>query len=141
MIIGVCFYFFLIGFMSTYLNSLDRKGNLLNEKRMIIKQFCQQAGIDQELKENIEQKLKYRTENYYFSLFENNSILEGIPFLLRREIALNIHDKVFQNFCFFTSIDEILLSTLVIHLQPLQLEQGNLIYQRGDIANESNFII
>ncbi len=83
MTIGVCFFFFLIGSMSTFFNALDSKGKILAEKYMIINQFCTQANIDPQLKQKMKKALEYRTKNYYFALFEKNSLLEGIPLSLR----------------------------------------------------------
>ena len=140
MVLGVCFFFFLIGYMSTYINSIDSKGNILNNKYMIMNQFCTQVGIDNHLRKKINKKLKYHTRNYYFSLFENNTILEDIPFPLRCEIAMNINNKVLQKFDFFQCLDESLLATITVYLLPISLSQSDIVYHRGDNPNESNLV-
>ena len=85
MMMGVSFYSFLIGSMSSFLNVIDAKGHLIAEKFMVINEFCKQAQIDPELKEKMKKSLEYRTKNYYFSLFEKNSLLENVPYALRYE--------------------------------------------------------
>ena len=138
MIIGVCFFFFLIGFMSAYFNSIDLKTKLLNDKCSIVAQFCKQAGIDKKLKRKICKSLKYRTKNYYFSLLEDNLIKENIPPLLKFKIATNINNKILPSIRFFKHFDKLLFGDIVYHLQPLHSSQFEIIYRRGDMANESN---
>ena len=141
MVIGVSFYFVLIGVMSTYINSLDRTGKILDEKYMIITQFCTQAGIDKKLIKKISKMITYSTMNHRYAIFENNNILEDIPSYLRCEIAMNMNDGSMKKFNLFKIMDESLLGILVYNLQPFHLINGEIVYRRGDTANESNFVI
>jgi hypothetical protein len=138
MTIGVCFFFFLIGSMSTFFNAIDSKGKILAEKYMIVNQFCSQAKIDLILKQKMKRSLEYRTENYYFALFEKNSLLAEIPLTLRCQIAMNVRNKVLQTIEFFRTLDETLLGNIILYLQPIKVDQAEIIYRRGDMANESN---
>lgn len=50
---------------------------------------------------------------------------------------MNMQDKVLSNIRFFQLLNEALISDLVIHLQPLRVEPGEIVYHRGDKSNES----
>lgn len=86
--IGVSFYSFLIGSMSSFLNAIDSKGHLIAEKFMIISEFCKQAHIDPELKERMKRSLEYRANNYFFSMFDKDSLFDGLPYTLRYDVFL-----------------------------------------------------
>ena len=137
MVFGVCFYFFLIGFMSVYINSIDRKGKILNDKYTIIQQFCTQSGIDQRLRKKINKSLKYRSKHYCFSIFENNNIIDDVPRSLLCKVSKNMNNGLIKSIPFFLTLDEALLSAIVLQLQPLTLGPREIVYRRGDMSNES----
>ncbi len=86
MLLGTSFYSFLIGSISSFLNAIDEKGHIISEKFMVINEFSKQAQIEPSLKDKMKKSLEYRTKNYYFSLFEKNSLLENVPYALRYEV-------------------------------------------------------
>lgn len=92
MVMGASFFSFMIGAMSTFLNAIDNKGRIAAEKLMVINEFAKQANLDLRLKAKIKKALEYRTKKYYFTIFEKNSLLEGIPIALRYQVR-DLNDR------------------------------------------------
>jgi len=86
MALGVSCYSFLIGTMSSLLQAIDTKGHLLAEKFRLVNEFCNQGRIDPYLKEKMKRAIEYRANNYYFALFETNSLLEELPPKLKYKV-------------------------------------------------------
>jgi len=72
--------------MSSFLNAIDSKGHLIAAKFMVISEFCKQAHIDPDLKDKMKRSLEYRANNYFFSLFDKNSLFDNLPYNLRYEV-------------------------------------------------------
>jgi len=53
---------------------------------------------------------------------------------------MSMHDGLLQSFELFKSLDSVVLSNLIPHLQPLHVESGEIIYRRGDKSDASIFI-
>ena len=53
------------------------------------------------------------------------------------KVGMNMDNKMMQTIPFFTSIDHNLLGSLLSSLQPLRVEQGAIIYRRGDVSDNS----
>jgi len=94
MMIGVSIYSALIGSMSGFLSVIDSKGHAITEKFIIINEFCKQAHIEPELKDRMKRSLEYRSNNYFFSLFDKNSLFDNLPYNRRYEVFfINFHSK------------------------------------------------
>jgi hypothetical protein len=148
MVLGVSCYSFLIGTMSSLLQAIDTKGHILAEKFRLVNEFCNQGHINPFLKEKIKRAIEYRTNNYYFALFETNSLLEELPPKLKykvtltstSQIAMSMQGALMGKFDIFRTMDHILVGNLMQHLQPLKVENDTYIYTRGERADRSNLI-
>ena len=54
---------------------------------------------------------------------------------------MNMQNSFLQSFDLFKSLDMVLLANLLKHLQPLHVEQGAIIYRRGDKSDESIVVV
>ena len=86
MMIGACFFAFMMSIMSTILSAADSKRRILGEKHRVINEFCSISKISSKLKEKMKIALDYKNAHYNFTLFENNSILEDIPLSLQYKV-------------------------------------------------------
>ena len=86
---GTSFYLLLIGTMSTFLAAIDSKGHELSEKQLVISEFCKQAHIDPHLKERMKTEIEYRMNNNFYSIYKENSLLEGASLSLRYRVKID----------------------------------------------------
>ena len=68
MLIGVAFYAFTIGILTSVLARIDTRESFLNNKIEIIDEFCTEANIDQDLKKKIREALEYHSQRNAFSI-------------------------------------------------------------------------
>ena len=61
MLIGVAFYAFTIGMLTSVLAKIDTRESQLNNKLEIIEEFCQEANISHHLKKKIREGLEYHS--------------------------------------------------------------------------------
>ncbi len=54
---------------------------------------------------------------------------------------MNMQGGFLKSFELFRTIDMVLLANIMMHLQPLHVEQGAIIYRRGDKADEMFFLV
>lgn len=61
MMIGVAFYAFTIGILTSVLAKMDTRESILNIKIENIEEFCSEANISHELKKKIRDALEYHS--------------------------------------------------------------------------------
>lgn len=88
MMIGVAFYSFTIGILSSIVGKMDTRASQLNSKLEVIDEFCNEAKISHELKRKVIEALEYHSKRNAFSYIEKFSILNELPSKLKCEIAL-----------------------------------------------------
>ena len=87
MMIGVGFYSFMIGTLTSVLNRIDSRASQLKAKVEVIEIFCQEAKIKNEIKKKMKEALEYNTQRNFFSLIDKYSIFSELPPNLKSEVG------------------------------------------------------
>lgn len=91
MTIGVLFYSFTIGTLTSVLGRIDTRAIQLRAKLDVIDVFCGESNINLELKRKINEALEYNSYRNAFSWIEKYSLFNELPPNLKSEIAMQIH--------------------------------------------------
>jgi CRP-like cAMP-binding protein len=142
MMIGVAFYAFTIGIITSVLDRIDTKESQLNEKLETIDLFCAEAKIPMDLKRKIKEALEYHSNKNAFSVIQqkHKAVFKDLPIHIRYEVAMQIHDGVIGRLPFFQAKESTFVANLVPLLSPLRVEASEYIYMKGDHPYEIYFI-
>lgn len=101
MMIGVFFYSFTIGTLTSVLGKIDTRSSQLRAKIEVIDLFCNESKINLDLKKKIKEALEYNSYRNAFSWIEKYAIFNELPPNLKCEIAMQIHDGAIGKLPFF----------------------------------------
>lgn len=101
MMIGVFFYSFTIGTLTSVLGKIDTRSSQLRAKIEVIDLFCNESKINIDLKKKIKEALEYNSYRNAFSWIEKYAIFNELPPNLKCEIAMQIHDGAIGKLPFF----------------------------------------
>lgn len=71
MIVGVCFYSFTIGLLSSVLSQIDYKAHKLTKKKAIMNEFCVEKKISRNLRAHLKDTLEYNFNKNCFTWADN----------------------------------------------------------------------
>jgi hyperpolarization activated cyclic nucleotide-gated potassium channel 1 len=101
MMIGVFFYSFTIGTLTSVLGRIDTRATQLRDKLEVIEVFCNESNINNDLKKKIKEALDYNSYRNAFSWIEKYAIFNELPPSLKCDVAMQIHDGAIGKLPFF----------------------------------------
>mmetsp|Transcript_26543 Transcript_26543/g.40540 ORF Transcript_26543/g.40540 Transcript_26543/m.40540 type:complete len:249 (-) Transcript_26543:2024-2770(-) len=141
MLFGVCFYSFIIGNFSSIILSNDQIAASIEKKIRNLSTLNKKAKIPFELS----RKIKTFIENNYEALYSMNDETQLIKMLtpsLRDELLSFIFGKIVAKIKFFYECeDQDFLWHILPILKTIQLQQEDVLYFRGDYAEDIFFIV
>ena len=141
MLFGVYFLSFVIGSLSSMLNSIDTKENILVNKLAIIDEFSKEANLSKTLTSRLRHALRYSTEKTGFSWSDKQNIFNELPKNLRYEVSLAMHKGAAKSLEFFHKRDQVVIASIIPFLQPIFIQGQDFIYKTGEYAEEIYFIV
>ena len=141
MLFGVYFLSFIIGSLSSMLNSIDTKENILVNKLAIIDEFSKEANLSKNLTSKLRHALRYSTEKNGFTWNDKQNIFNELPKNLRYEVSLAMHKGAAKNLKFFEKKDQVVIASIIPFLQPIFIPAKEFIYKKGEYAEELYFIV
>jgi hyperpolarization activated cyclic nucleotide-gated potassium channel 1 len=141
MLFGVYFLSFVIGSLSSMLNSIDTKENILVNKLAIIDEFSKEANLSKTLTSRLRHALRYSTEKTGFSWSDKQNIFNELPKNLRYEVSMAMHKGAAKSLFFFIKRDQVVIASIIPFLQPIFIQGTENIYKTGEYAEEIYFIV
>lgn len=141
MLIGVIFYSYAIGSLSTILSVVNSRESLLNTKLSAIKQFASETGISANCVRKITAAVKYRTQHSAPIFNERINIFNELPQNLKAKIAATMYDSVARTSIFLKGKDLSFITRVMPLLQPSQSVKGDQLYSSGEHADEMYLIL
>ena|SRR3990167_10836419 len=138
MLIGVVFYSYTIGLITTFFSESDTKQTLLTKRLRNLDDFCTELKIDAKLSDGLAKALEYSATKLTYQWLEpHKKIFEGLPIRLKYEFLMAIYgDFVFE--CPFFGFDDIgFIVKIVPLLKPMFCKAGTLLYRTGDFSSQS----
>jgi hypothetical protein len=140
MVFAIYVLSFVIGSLSSMLNSIDTKENILVNKLAIIDEFSKEANLDKKLTSKLRHALKYSTEKTGFNWIDKQNLFNELPKQLRFEVSMAMHKGAAKCIDFLRDKDSVLVSSIVPFLQPIFIQAEEFIYKKGEYAEEIYFI-
>ncbi|CAG9315686.1 unnamed protein product [Blepharisma stoltei] len=141
MLSALYFVSFTVGSLSSMLNGLSTKENVLTNKLAAIDEFATESKLTKGLKFKLRHALKYSSERTGFSWGDKNSIFNELPKHLRYEVALAMHHGAVKELVFFEDKDPVIVASIVPFLQPMFVNFKEYIYKKDEFAEEIYFLI
>ena len=142
MFIGVVFYSYTIGLISTYFAENDTKSSLLKRKQRNLYEFCSELKIDDDLHNSLDRALEFSATRLTYQWLEpHKRIFEELPPRLKFEFLSAIYGE-FINQCPFFDIQDIgFVVRIVPLLKPLACKAGTILYKTGDFSGQGRVVI
>lgn len=86
--LGVLFYSFTIGTLSTILVNMNTKDNILAQKLNIINLYCREAKLSDEINKEMKRVIIHKSNNNLFSWIEKQEIFNNLPANLKCNVSL-----------------------------------------------------
>lgn len=140
MIVGVGFYSFTIGSLSSFLTSIDTRESVLAAKMAAVQEFASETGISQSIKTKIRSAVRYHTWKTGSIWSDKHSLFNELPKRLQYEVATSMYNGVIPDFPFFSTRNHPFLIYFVPLFKPMRLTDNEFIYRQGDHADEVLFV-
>jgi CRP-like cAMP-binding protein len=139
MVIGVNFYSFTIGNVSSIIANLDAKAHELTNKIQTLNDYSAKYRLPQQ------------THNKIRKFFENSAktrgsdgdweaLFQDLPPSLRTDVIQSTHGQIIDGIKFFKDKPQDFLINLIPRLKPMTLYDNDILFNQGDQAEEIFFV-
>jgi len=138
MFIGVGFYTFTIGSLSTFLMSIDTRESILTSKLGAVQELYRETGISKATKAKIQQAIRYNT--FTLGSVWDRSLFDDLPKGLKYEVVTSMYGGAFKDFPFFSKRDMAFVVYVMPKLRPSTLKENEYLYREGEYADAMHLI-
>ncbi|TMW66208.1 hypothetical protein Poli38472_003973 [Pythium oligandrum] len=139
MAVGVSFFGYVVGTISSLVSNLDVAAALYDERMTIVKEYVISRNIPKPLSKRIRAHFEYFYQNH--SVFKAKQILNRLPSALRNEMIHHAHSKLVANIKYFESSHESLISDIVMDMKPFSVLRNEFVYAQNEIAAHVFFLL
>ena len=141
MLIGIVFYSYMIGLITTFFAESDTQHTLLAKKLKSLDEFCKELNIDDRLHSRLKKALEYSSIKLAYQWLEpHKKIFEELPVRLKFEFLSAIYGEFIIQ-CPFFSIDDIGFIVRIIPLmKPLFCRAGTVLFRTSDFASQGSLL-
>ena len=138
MFLGVGFYGYIIGNITTLLQRLDMKKSMYYSKINQVSNFLNYRKVPS--------TIQHRILDYYTFLWENRigfnetQLLRDLPQSLEDALSLSLKGNLIAKVPFFHEAEEDLIQDIARRLKPMVFTPGDLIFKQGENGNTMYFI-
>lgn len=140
MIVGVGFYSFTVGSLSSFLTSIDTKDSILSSKMAAVKEFAKETNISHEVKIRVREAVRYSTYKMGSVWSDKHSLFNDIPRALQYEVALSMYGGIIKELPFFHNRGRSFVLYFMPIFKPVRMGNEEYLYKDGDFADEMYFI-
>jgi CRP-like cAMP-binding protein len=139
MAIGVSFFGYVIGTITTLVSNLDVAAALYDERLTTVKEYIISRSIPAYMSKRIRDHFEYFYQNR--SVFKEKTILNRLPTAMRNEMIHHIHAKVVARVQYFRHCHESLISAIVMSMRPFNVLKDEYVYGQHEIAAHVFFLL
>jgi Ion transport protein len=125
MIIGVFAFSFATGTLASIIAQYDSKQGKLQEKMNILNDIQEEYQISIDFYNELSKNIQYNHRKKSKDLL---NFMEELPHRLRLELAMVIHDKLYNKVKFFEKKDKSFIAWISNILRPIVFDEGRYIY-------------
>lgn len=139
MAIGVSFFGYVIGTISSLVTNLDVAAALYDERMTVVKEYIISRQIPKHMNKKIRDHFEYYFQNR--SVFKERKILKRLPAALRNEMIHHAYAKLVSSIKYFTQCHESLISDIVMIMHPCSVLKNEYVYVQHEIAAHVFFLV
>jgi len=139
MFIGVGFYSFTVGSLSSFLTSIDTRESVLSAKMAAIQEFSKETGISPECRLKVRNAIRYHTYKQGTVWSDKHSLFNELPKALRFEVVSSMYNGIYKEFPFFAKKDPSFTIFVMPLFKPLKINNGDYLYREKDYSDEVYF--
>jgi CRP-like cAMP-binding protein len=140
MFIGVGFYSFTVGSLSSFLTSIDTRDSLLTTKMAALQEFAKETCISSDVKARIRDAVRYYTWKMGSVWSDKHSLFNEIPRALQYEVAVSMYGGVIKDLQFFNGKGRSFILYFMPIFKPVKFKNCDYLYKEGEYADEVFFI-
>ena len=143
MLLGVSWYAYVVGSISTVLASFDRQNKMVREKLLQVNSFIRETKLPHDLGQRVRQYYEYSLSKRRNGLFtyDADEILQELSAALRTDVITHVEADLISRIPFFRGKSSLFVANTVQALQPVVVPEGDFIIKEGSAADEMFFLI
>ena len=141
MILGVGFYSFAVGSLSSLLSSIDTRDAALTTKLYAISEFSKETGLKKQLSLELRKAVKYHSHKIGTTWNDKMALFNELPKSLRYSVAMSMYQNAAKSIPFFKTKDPAFVTAVIPYLQPYHIPDNRFIYIEDQHADEVYFLI
>jgi hypothetical protein len=127
MIVGIGFYSFTIGNLSSIFNSIDGKAAHLQQKLNVLSHFSRRTRLPEEIQNKIKRFIENNNSDHLSSL-DQKQLLRQITANMRGDVVSHTHADILMKIKFFKDKDPPFLFSVLPLLQLMKLHAKDSLY-------------
>ena len=143
MLLGVSWYAYTVGSMSTILASFDKQNKQVRDKMIQVNTFIRETKLPNPLGSRVRRYFEYslsRKQNGLFG-YDADEILQEISNTLRTEVLCSVEAELIEQIPFFEGKSPTFVANTIQLLRPVVVQKGEYIIQEGSASDEMYFLI
>ena len=138
MFLGVGFYGYIIGNITTLLQRLDMKRAMYHSRVNQLNTFLQYRQVPPSVKHRILDYYEYLWENR--KGFDEKKLLRDLPESLQAELSMSLKRDLIAKVPFFQQADDALIKDIAGRLKPVIFTPNDMLFYEGDQAHSMYFV-
>ncbi|KAF1329138.1 Voltagegated ion channel, partial [Globisporangium splendens] len=134
MAIGVSFFGYVIGTISSLVANLDVAAALYDERMTVVKEYILSRQTPKHMSKKICDHFEYYFQNR--SVFKERKILKRLPLAVRNEMIHHAYAKLVSSIKYFTQCHESLISDIVMPMHLCSVLKDEYVYVQHETAME-----
>lgn len=140
MLIGVGFYSFTVGSLSSFLSSIDTRESALALKLATINEIAAQTGLPKSVRAKVRKAVTYCTSLTGSIWSDKHSLFNELPKALRFEVSTSMYGGVVKTLLLFKGKDQAFINQAMPLFRPLRYAEDTYLYREGEYADEVYFV-
>lgn len=143
MLLGVSWYAYTVGSMSTILSSFDKQNKQVRERMIQVNAFIRETKLPSQLGSRIRRYFEYslaRKQNGLYG-YDADLILQEMSSTLRTDVLCFVEAKLIASIPFFEGKSRTFIANTIQALRPIIIQKGDYIIKEGSAADEMYFLI
>ncbi len=143
MLLGVSWYAYTVGSMSTIMTSFDKQNKQKREKMIQVNAFIRETSLPSLLGSRVRRYFEYslsRKQNGLFG-YDADEILHELSNTLCTEVICFVESDLIKRIPFFDGKSPTFVANTIQLLRPVVVQKGEYIIQEGSASDEMYFLI
>lgn len=140
MTVGVNFYSYTIGNVSSIIANMDTRSALLNSRLASLSEYSVRYKLPLQIQKKIKHYFTNHSKNHVTDQDWEELLME-LPQALRTDVVQQTHGQIIQNIRFFKDKSQDFLMHVIPKLKRMNMFDNDILFSQGDKAEEIFFVL